>query len=239
MNKKIIVISCISILDLFSCFIISFYFLPIQEVDGRCPNGYHKSFSGDCEKASKVSNERSVDNNNNNNNNKDDGDDDDNNIASTITKKEQNKIGEDNSPLNQIFKSNNKNNEHKEVNTDNTNYKDNIELEGKVTYVVDGDTLDINDIRIRLSLVDTPERGQEGYQEAKNFVIDLCLKKEAQVDIDDGQRRGDRYGREIGIVYCDGINLNAELINNNLASIYMEYCDISEFSNEKWAKQYC
>jgi tetrahydromethanopterin S-methyltransferase subunit G len=234
MNKEIIVISCISILGLFSCFIISFYFLPIQEVDGRCPNSYHKSFSGDCEKVSKVSIERSVDNDDNNN--KDDGDDDDNNIASSKTKKEQNKIGEDNSPLNQIFKSNIKN---KEVNTDNTNYKDNIELEGKVTYVVDGDTLDINDIRIRLSLVDTPERGQEGYQEAKNFVIDLCLKKEAQVDIDDGQRRGDRYGREIGIVYCDGINLNAELINNNLASIYMEYCDISEFSNEKWAKQYC
>jgi len=237
MNKENIVISCLSILCLFGCFIISFYLLPIQEVDGRCPNGYHKSFSGDCEKVSKVSNERSVDNNNKDN----DEDDDDNNIDSTKTKKEQNKIGEDNSPLNNIFKSNNNNNNNNEQSNKevNTNYNDNIELEGKVTYVVDGDTLDINGIRIRLSLVDTPERGQEGYQEAKNFVIDLCLKKEAQVDIDDGQRRGDRYGREIGIVYCDGINLNAELINNNLASIYMEYCDISEFSNEKWAKQYC
>ena len=97
----------------------------------------------------------------------------------------------------------------------------------------------IYEITNRLSLVDTPERGQEGYQEAKNFVNDLCLKKEAQVDIDDGQRRGDRYGRDIGIVYCDGINLNAELINKNLARIYMEYCDISEFSNEKWAQSYC
>ena len=112
-------------------------------------------------------------------------------------------------------------------------------MEGKVTYVVDGDTLDINDIRIRLSLVDTPERGQDGYQEAKNFVKDLCLDKKGEVDIDDGQRRGDRYRRDIGVVFCDGRNLNEALMGNNLARIYMEYCDISEFSNEKWAKLYC
>ena len=48
-----------------------------------------------------------------------------------------------------------------------------------------------------MSLVDTPERGQDGYQEAKDFVKDLCSQKESQVDIDDGQRRGDRYGRDI------------------------------------------
>ncbi len=82
-------------------------------------------------------------------------------------------------------------------------------------------------------MVDTPERGQEGYQEAKNFVKDLCLDKDGKVNIDDGQRRGDRYGREVGVVYCDGININKELMENNLARIYTEYCDISEFKNEK------
>ena len=117
--------------------------------------------------------------------------------------------------------------------------QENIEFEGIVNYVVDGDTLDINDNRIRLSLVNTPERGQEGYMEAKKLVQNLCLNKKGEVDIDDGQRRGDRYGRDIGVVYCDGINLNAALMDNNLARIYTEYCDISEFSNEKWAKPYC
>ena len=116
---------------------------------------------------------------------------------------------------------------------------DEIELAGKVNYVVDGDTLDINDIRIRLSLVDTPERGQDGYQEAKNFVTDVCLNKKGEVDIDDGQRRGDRYGREVGVVYCDGINLNKALMEHNLSKIYTVYCDISEFKNEGWAKFYC
>jgi micrococcal nuclease len=121
----------------------------------------------------------------------------------------------------------------------NREEQDDIELEGIINYVVDGDTLDINDIRIRLALVDTPERGQDGYKEAREFVKNLCLNKKGEVDIDDGQRRGDRYGREIGVVYCDGINVNKVLVENNLTKIYTEYCDISEFKNEKWAKPFC
>jgi micrococcal nuclease len=121
----------------------------------------------------------------------------------------------------------------------NREEQDDIELEGIVNYVIDGDTLDINDIRIRLALIDTPERGQDGYKEAREFVKNLCLNKKGEVDIDDGQRRGDRYGREIGVVYCDGINVNKALVENNLTKIYTEYCDISEFKNEKWAKPFC
>jgi micrococcal nuclease len=83
------------------------------------------------------------------------------------------------------LKSNNNGKPSNKENDDNTNYMDNIELEGKVTYVVDGDTLDINDIRIRLSLVDTPERGQEGYKDAKDFVKDVCLDKKGEVDMMD------------------------------------------------------
>lgn len=121
----------------------------------------------------------------------------------------------------------------------NREEQDDIELEGIVNYVVDGDTLDINDIRIRLALVDTPERGQDGYKEAREFVKNSCLNKKGEVDIDDGQRRGDRYGREIGVVYCEGINVNKALVENNLTKIYTEYCDISEFSKEEWAIKNC
>jgi len=114
-----------------------------------------------------------------------------------------------------------------------------VELVGNVTHVVDGDTLDINGIRIRLSLVDTPERGQPGFKEAKEFVNSHCLGKKGELDVDNGQRRGDRFGREIGVVYCDGINVNEKLMANYLARILTEYCDVSEFSTEKWAKPYC
>jgi hypothetical protein len=224
MNKENnFIIFCISILGLFGYLIILLSFLPFQEVDGRCPNGYHKSLSGDCKKVTDTKGmprcpngyHRSPDGNcekvrKGSSDESFDIDDDDD---FTKIKKKNSKTGEDDSPLNQIFKNNNNEKSNNEVkNDDVTNYKDDIELEGKITYVVDGDTLDINDIRVRLSLVDTPERGQDGYKEAKEFVKDLCLDKKGEVDIDDGQRRGDRYGREIGIVYCDGINLNAELI---------------------------
>lgn len=56
--------------------------------------------------------------------------------------------------------------------------------------------------------------------------------------MDDNQRRGS-FGREIGVVYCDGINLNEELMKNDLAIIDTEFCDISEFSSAIWAKPYC
>jgi micrococcal nuclease len=114
-----------------------------------------------------------------------------------------------------------------------------VELVGNVTYVVDGDTLDINGIRIRLSLVDTPERGQPGYKDAKEIVSSLCLGKKGELDVDDGQRRGDRYGREIGIVYCNGVNINEKLFNERLARILTDYCDVSEFSKENWARDSC
>ena len=113
-----------------------------------------------------------------------------------------------------------------------------IEISGPVNYVVDGDTLDVNDVRIRLSLVNTPEVGEAGFEPAKEFVESLCLDKNGQVDIDDGQRQGS-FGREIGVVYCDGINLNSELMKKGYALISAEFCEVSEFANEPWAKSSC
>lgn len=61
-----------------------------------------------------------------------------------------------------------------------------FEYQAKVFNVVDGDTLDVEiDLgfkiatkqRIRLAHVDTPEKGQENYAEAKKLVEDLTLKK--------------------------------------------------------------
>ena len=113
-----------------------------------------------------------------------------------------------------------------------------IELSGPVTHVVDGDTLDINEVRIRLSLVNTPELEEAGFEPAKEFVESLCLNKNGQVDIDDGQRQGS-FGREIGVVYCDGINLNSELMKKGYALISTEFCEVSEFATEPWAKSSC
>jgi micrococcal nuclease len=124
-------------------------------------------------------------------------------------------------------------------NDKNQNKSSDIELEGIVTKVVDGDTLDINGTRIRLALVDTPERGQPGFDQAKEFVESLCLGKTGELDVDSGQRRGDRYGREVGVVYCNGVNTNEKLMTSKLARILVEFCDISEFSLENWTITQC
>src|SRR5438094_8954326 len=81
-----------------------------------------------------------------------------------------------------------------------------------VTYIVDGDTLDVGSTRIRLALVNSPEVGQPGYTEAKQFTTQTCpVGSSAFVDEDDGQTGGS-YGRMVALVYCGGVNLNAALL---------------------------
>jgi endonuclease YncB( thermonuclease family) len=114
---------------------------------------------------------------------------------------------------------------------------------GNVTKVVDGDTVDVNGIRIRLSLVDTPERGQANFTEAKNLASKLCpIGSTALVDQDDGQRGGS-FGRMVGKVYCSynpsNVNLtslNEEVFKNGYAKILTEFCTKSEFASEPWVK---
>jgi len=103
-----------------------------------------------------------------------------------------------------------------------------------VTYIVDGDTLDVGSTRIRLALVNTPEVGQSGYSEAKQFTAQLCtVGSQALVDEDDGQTGGS-YGRMVAVVYCGVANLNAELLRSGLAVLVASYCGVSEFASESW-----
>ncbi|OLD02788.1 MAG: hypothetical protein AUJ07_08080 [Crenarchaeota archaeon 13_1_40CM_3_53_5] len=107
---------------------------------------------------------------------------------------------------------------------------------GGVTYIVDGDTLDVGSTRIRLALVNTPEAGQAGYQEAKDFTVQTCpIGTQALVDEDDGQTAGS-YGRTIAVVYCGGENLNEALLESGHAELVTYYCSVSEFANEAWTK---
>jgi endonuclease YncB( thermonuclease family) len=109
---------------------------------------------------------------------------------------------------------------------------------GIVQHIVDGDTLVISNITIRLALVNAPERGEGGYAEAEDFVETLCpVGSRALVDQDDKQPI-DRYNRVVAVVYCGEHNLNMELLNAGHAKILTEYCSRSEFENEAWARQF-
>src|SRR5438445_11825708 len=60
-----------------------------------------------------------------------------------------------------------------------------------VTYIVDGDTLDVGSTRIRLTLVNSPEVGQPGYSEAKEVTNKTCaVGTRAFVAQPAGQTRG-------------------------------------------------
>ena len=111
-------------------------------------------------------------------------------------------------------------------------------LEGEVTKIVDGDTLYIEGVKIRLALVDTPESGEAGYHEAKDFVEGLCPEgSQAVADQDDWQLE-DQYGRMLAVVYCDGKNLNHELLDHGHGVILTSFCALSEFGDEAWAVEH-
>ena len=111
---------------------------------------------------------------------------------------------------------------------------------GVVTRVVDGDTVDVNDIRVRLALVNTAERGEAKYTEATEFVKSVCgVGTKALVDEDDGQPNGS-YNRMVSLVYCgeDKASLNQQLLQNGYAKILEQYCGVSEFSKQTWVFAY-
>lgn len=78
-------------------------------------------------------------------------------------------------------------------------WSERIVVNGKVIHVVDGDTFDVLDsqhetFRIRVSCMDTPEKGQPFYRRAKDALADLIHGKQVTVEA----YKHDRYGRLIG-----------------------------------------
>ncbi len=104
-------------------------------------------------------------------------------------------------------------------------------------YIVDGDTIDISPVgiagiqRIRLAGIDTPEEDEDGYEEAKNFTMNICLGKKVEFDVDDEEQYDD-YNRILAVVYVNGINLNKELLCNGYAGVL--YIPPSEFNPYDW-----
>lgn len=94
------------------------------------------------------------------------------------------------------------------------------------TNVVDGDTADlVIDVgfhlttkqRVRFLGINTPERNQAGYQEAKDFVIESILGKDIIVQT----YKTDAFGRYLATLYVDNVNLNVELLEKGLAKEYI------------------
>jgi len=111
-------------------------------------------------------------------------------------------------------------------------------ISGKVTNITDGDTINIDEKPVRFALASAPEKYESDGQKATKFIEEICpLGSVATVDEDDGQTQGS-YGRILGVVYCNGYNLNSELLDSGLGYILEEFCDTSEFGKSDWIQKH-
>jgi len=109
---------------------------------------------------------------------------------------------------------------------------------GTVTQVIDGDTIKVDGQSIRFALASAPEITQVGGMEARSFIAELCpVGSTALVDEDDLQTQGS-YGRILGVIHCNGVNLNKEILDEGLGYLSSGFCSTSEFATLPWAKKY-
>lgn len=95
----------------------------------------------------------------------------------------------------------------------------------QVTKVIDGDTIRVSmderdfDFPVRFLNTDAPERNTAGFQEAKNWLTDLIQDKEVYVLINPHLRVG-KWGRLLGEVIFEGINLNEQSLREKFAEVF-------------------
>ncbi|EIZ1023635.1 thermonuclease family protein [Campylobacter upsaliensis] len=106
------------------------------------------------------------------------------------------------------------------------------ELIGKVSRVIDGDTIEllaktskenpynhITKLKIRLYGIDAPELKQAYGKEAKEFLSALVLKQEVSLIIENK----DKYDRFVGTLFLKGQDINKEMVKNGYAHAYESF----------------
>lgn len=96
--------------------------------------------------------------------------------------------------------------------------------------VVDGDTLHISRIageiiKVRLHGIDTPERGKNYFEPAKQALLGLCAAKPIRLK----RSQADNFGRITANVYCGETHVNASLLTLGAAIVSIKYADQPEF----------
>lgn len=89
-----------------------------------------------------------------------------------------------------------------------------------VVKVIDGDTVVLKGgDKLRLLSIDTPEKDEPFYDKAKLFVTRVALNQIAEIKYADTRR--DKYGRLLGYLYIDTLNVNQALLDSGYANIYL------------------
>lgn len=97
-------------------------------------------------------------------------------------------------------------------------------IKGKVIKITDGDTITIleengDKTRVRFYGIDAPEKKQDYGIKSLNVLKKLIDKKEIEIEI----KNKDQYGRIVGVVYYDKININLYMLETGNAWWYKQY----------------
>ena len=116
-----------------------------------------------------------------------------------------------------------------------------------VQRIIGGDTIADSVTRYRLSLVNTPERGQAGHAEARDLAAGACPAGGMFAYDQDAGQPYDRYGRIPAKAWCgegavDAVRFGADpgpsisemLLDGGCACICMGFARASEFGAEEW-----
>ena len=91
---------------------------------------------------------------------------------------------------------------------------------GKVIAIADGDTLTLlvdgrEQVKIRLAEIDTPEKRQPYGNKTRQALAAFAFNKDAIVMWSER----DRYGRVVGRVFVNGLDVNAQMVRLGLPTV--------------------
>lgn len=97
-------------------------------------------------------------------------------------------------------------------------------ITGRVVGIADGDTITVLDntntqYKIRLSGIDAPEKKQDFGNASKKTLSELVFNKQVTVD----WTKEDRYGRIVGKVLLNGVDINLQQVKTGMAWFYRKY----------------
>jgi micrococcal nuclease len=102
------------------------------------------------------------------------------------------------------------------------------ERTGRVVFVADGDTLRASiggeSEWVRFLRIDTPEKGEKGYRQAREALIDLVDGEEVTLVFEEeGVPERDDYGRLLAYVFFEGKNVNVEMVRLGWSPFWTRY----------------
>ena len=108
---------------------------------------------------------------------------------------------------------------------------------GIVERIIDGDTIVINSSSIRLLGINSPEKGEPHYVEAKEFLNQKILNKTVTLKFE--KTKYDKYYRKLAYIFLENKNINLESVKEGHSNIYFPQGKTKYYNEFKTAWQNC